>query len=674
MKYLLMAMTLLLATAEGYAREVMNLNRNWQFSMDNDLNLRNRQNVHLPHTWNYDAVSARQDYVRGLANYFKDVRIPDSWRDKRVYLRFKGVNSEANVFVNGRFAGEHTGGYTGFTIEITPFLRFGSNNNLWVRVNNAPQLDYMPVNGDFNIYGGIYRDVELIVTEPNHIALSDYGSDGVYLKQGKVTDKKAEVDALVSVDAAVPGTYTVTLDVNDSESGFTILSRQEKVKTDEGRGAVTLPFSLENPRLWNGLREAYRYEVVVKLQDDKKTLDSLVVPMGLRYFAIDPDSGFMLNGRKYPLHGVTRHQDRSGRGNALRPEEQEEDLDLMLEMGVNAVRMINYPQDPYFYELADRYGLILWSELPLVGPRLILDNGYINKESFRENGRQQLREMILQHYNNPSVFFWGLFSNLITRGDDPSEYIRELNTLAHELDPTRPTIGTSNQDGDINFITDLIGWSQYLGWQSGQVSDVDVWLKQLTRDWKQLKSAIGEYGAGGALLHQSDSLTRPGPRDTWHPERWQTHYHERFYDILKKYPAIWGSFVHSMFDYGSPNFRGGDTPGVSDFGLVTYDRQKKKDAFYFYKANWNRAEPFVHIAEKRWNERADRVQTLKVFSNQPEVELVVNGISQGQKTGTNGVFVWERVELQPGENTVEAYSGRVNDGVEIRIVPSRTRL
>lgn len=650
------------------SREVINLNRNWQFSLSNDLRPSSRATVNLPHTWNYDAISTKKEYYRGIGNYMKEITAPAGWSGKKVYIRFYGVNSEANVFVNGKFVGEHKGGYTAFTYDITPFIRTGESNNIWVRVSNAPQLDYMPINGDFNIYGGIYRDVELIVTYPVHISLTDNSSNGIYLKQTEVTDEKAKIDATVKVNGLGSGNYTVAVDVNDSDSDFTLFSNSDKVKLDKGEGLVTIPLEIDSPRLWNGIRDAFRYNFVVRIKDGTTTLDSLTVPMGVRYFSIDPQQGFMLNGKPYPLRGVTHYQDRNGVGSAFRNRQHDEDFDLMLEMGVNAVRMTNYPQDPYFYDLCDRYGMIVWSELPLVGPETILDNGYINKESFKENGKQQLAEMISQRFNNTSVFFWGLFSNLTTRGsDDPVGYIKELNQLAHELDPTRPTIGSSNQDGGINFVTDLIGWSQYLGWQKGQVADVDIWLGQLTKGWSQLKSAIGEYGAGGSILHQEDSLQRPNPSRNWHPERWQTNYHEQFYSILKKYPMIWGSFINTMFDFGSVNYRGGDTPGVSDFGLVTYDRREKKDAFYFYKANWNKNQPFVYITERRWDERTSPVQTIKVFSNQDEVELIVNGESHGQILGKNGVFTWENIRLSDGVNIIEAYSGRVRDEADITI-------
>ena len=648
------------------AREVVNINRNWQFSFSSDL--RSRTTVDVPHTWNYDANGTKILYTRGLANYIKNIDIPREWQDKRVYIRFYGVNSDANLFVNGCYVGEHKGGYTGFTFEITPFLKPGVPNNIWVRVNNAPQLDYMPVNSEFNIYGGIYRDVELIVVDPVHFALDDHGSDGVYLRQSQVTDRQAKVDAIVKVNGFRNANYSVSVEVKDPRTDSVVVSQSGRVRVDNGSGAVEIPVAINAPHLWHGVYDPFRYHFQVLLKEGEHVLDSLTIPMGVRYYALDPQNGFMLNGRAYPLHGVTRVEDRSNAGNAYHHRMHNEDFALIREMGANAVRMTNYPHSPYFYELCDRYGVIVWSEIPFTASESGADNGFINKQVFKDNGARQLSEMILQQYNRTSVFFWGLFSNLSTRGaDDPAGYIEELNRLAKALDPVRMTVASSNQDGPINFVTDAIGWSQYLGWKQGQVSDVSLWLSQLSHSWMNLKSAIGEYGAGGSLLHQSDTLRRPDHHERIQPERWQTHYHEHVYGIIQEYPSIWGSFVHSMFDFGNAGYRSGDTPGVCNLGLVSYDRKDKKDAFYFYKANWNALDPFVHIAEKRWDERANPQQTVTVYSNRAEVELLVNGISMGTKSGENGVFRWEQVEMGEGINRLDVYADDTSDWAEITI-------
>jgi beta-galactosidase len=651
-----------LAVTTASARETIDLNRNWQFAYGA---LNPRTVVDLPHTWNHDAIGVALRPTRGPGNYIRDVEMPLDWQGKRVYIRFHGVSSATHLFVNGRFAGEHLGGYTAFTFEITPLLRFGETNNLWVRVSNASGLDYMPVSGDLNVYGGIHRDVELIVVEPAHFALDEHGSDGVYLSQTAVEPQQARIDAKIRVNAATAGNYEIAVEVYDPQRDSTVLSASERVRVQGGVGWVDIPLSIKNPHLWQGRQDPFRYEFRMTLTGSGRTLDSLTVPMGLRSLVVDPTRGLLLNGAPYPLRGVTRVEDRMSTGSALSMRQQQQDMDLLLEMGANAVRMKGAPQSPDFYDLCDRAGIIVWSEIPFTGLSFSPEPGYIHKPGFRENGKQQLAEMILQRYNNCSVLCWGLFSNLSTRGtDSPVEYLRELNALAGTLDPTRPTVASSDQDGEINFITGLIGWSQYLGWSGGKPADVDLWLNQLEGGWSNLRSGIGEYGAGGALSRQGgETLQRPDPFGVDHPERWQTLYHEQVYAIFKHHPSLWGTFAHSLFDYGTTHssFPGSDLPGVSDFGLVSYDRQEKKDAFYFYKANWNTDDPFVHIAEKRWNRRTQPLQSIRVYSNQSEVELWLNGASQGTQTGENGIFRWDNIPLHEGANTVEARTPTATD-------------
>ncbi len=672
MKKIVLILLFSCLTGPLLAREVVNLNHDWRFALNDEPQA---SPIDLPHTWNRGAQPFVRPGSRAMGNYTRTVQIPREWAEKRVYIRFYGADSEANLFVNGHYAGEHRGAYAAFTFEITPLLRFGEANSLWMRVSNARQLDYLPAGSDWNSYGGIVRDVELIVVDPVHFALSDHGSDGVVLRQGRGADDEARIDAAVRLEGTRSGTCTVTLDLFDPEQNRVVASASEKIKVDRGRGAGNATITLADPHRWHGTIDPFLYEVRIALKEGAQTLDSLTIPWGVRSFEIDPRRGFLLNGEPYPLHGVTRLEDRSGVGSAYLERMHREDLALIREMGANAVRTYGSPASPRFYELCDRAGIIVWSEIPLAAPQLGVDNGFVDKPAFRENGRQQLTEMILQHGNRASVFFWGLFSNLSGRGtDDPLPYITELNRLAHELDPSRPTVAASNQDGAINFVTDAIGWSQYLGWQGGAVADIDLWLGQLTRDWGHLRSAVAEYGAGGSTAHQPQELSRPDPQARLHPERWQTRYHEQFYAILRNYPAIWGGFIHSMFDFGAENYPGGDTPGIDDRGLISYDRREKKDAFYFYKANWNPSDPFVHIAEKRWDKRSESTQTLTVYTNRPDAELFVDGVSQGSRSAVLGICRWENVELAEGENRVEVRSGALSDTARIVVSTSERRL
>ncbi|MCC8089723.1 MAG: hypothetical protein LIO79_10785 [Rikenellaceae bacterium] len=319
MKRILLFILCVSAICSGYSLQTVNISRNWQFSLNNDISPQSRVTVDIPHTWNYDAVAVKKEYYRGVANYIKDLRIPAEWRGKRVFIRFKGVNSEANLLVNGRFVGEHKGGFTAFTFELTDYLRYGSSNSFWVRVNNSPQLDVMPVNGDFNMYGGIYRDVELIVTDDINISLSDYGSDGVYIRQSDVDGHSARIDAEIHISTSRKraGNYTVSVDMVEPETGRFAAGEEVSLNLEGSSEVAMLNFTVNNPKLWDGLRKAYLYDIVVKIKSDGVVKDSVVIPYGIRSFEVTPDKGFALNGRPYKLNGVLYHGDISGRGNAM---------------------------------------------------------------------------------------------------------------------------------------------------------------------------------------------------------------------------------------------------------------------------------------------------------------------------------------------------------------------
>lgn len=666
MKKVGIVLALCLAFAQLSAKEIININRDWRFFGSSEGSSDRARNVNLPHTWNNDALSGRDDYFRGAGNYMKDIHVPLEWRNKRVFIRFAGAGTVTDLIVNGRHVGEHRGGFTAFVFELTGYLKHGETNQLWAVVNNAPRLDVLPTAGDNNVYGGIYRDVELIVAEPSHIALSHYASDGIYVHQKSVTREKAELETTVRIDGLAGRTLNIDMAVLTAE-GDTAAVQSTKFKVPEkGTGSVSLPATLLRPRLWNGTLDPYMYRVAVRLTDDGLPCDEANVPLGLRFFTVDPKEGFLLNGEPYRLRGVVYYEDRASAGIALSPYQIREDLDMIAEMGANAVRAAAYPHNPEFYAECDRRGLIVWTDLPLVGPAFMTDKGYTGTEELKRNGRQQLREMLFQRFNNPSVVMWGIFSEQTPRGDDPTDYIEELNEEALQEDPSRMTVAASNQDGRINFVTDLIVWDHTFGWKEGQPSDIKVWIEQLKANWGSLCSGIS-YGAGASIHHQDDSLSRPDYLGNWHPERWQTFLHEQYYPYVNGSPFFWGWFVANMFDYGAAKRDWGEGTGIDDRGLVTFDRKYRKDAFYFYKANWNKETPTVHIVEKRWNDRAKSVQTIRVYSNAEQVELLLNGTSLGAKTGSDGTFVWENVEMRRGDNALEARSAQATDRATIYI-------
>ncbi|MEG1664856.1 MAG: glycoside hydrolase family 2 TIM barrel-domain containing protein [Mucinivorans sp.] len=676
MKHLIILLTVLLSCSTSWAqREIININRSWQYVPGWQVQKDVSTTVNLPHTFNLDALSGKWDYYRGLANYVKTIETPTAWKGKKVFIRFKGANQTADLYVNSKHVGQHQGGYTAFTWDITPYLTIGSRNTLWVRLTNAINLDIMPLLGDFNMYGGIYRDVELIVVPTTHFCLEDFSSSGVYVKQTKVSDVRADVQIRALIDGPAGGRATRVNFALLSAAGDTVGMDSKLVELDAiGSTEVDASFTLINPHLWHSVEDPYLYHATVTLAQEAGrktiTLDSLTTSVGLRYFKVDEKNQFYLNGKPFRIQGVGRHQDWALLGNALFPENHQRDVELMLGMGVNAVRLTHYPQDPYFIDLCDRAGIIVWSEIPFVGPGGYRDKGFNDSEAFMENGRTQLQEMIRQLYNHPSILFWGLFNELTQRGDDPLHYVRSLNTLAKEEDSTRLTVAASNQDGDLNFVTDLIGFNQYVGWYGGEPKDFNTWGERLRREWPKLKAGVSEYGAGGSIYQHSDTLQKVVPESYWHPEQWQTFYHETYWRTIASKNYFWGTFLWVMFDFGAAHRTEGLRPGINDKGMVTFDRQMPKDAYYFYKANWNSKDKFVYIAERRWQNRPYGKQTIKVFSNCQSAELFINGkavLTEASNDGY-GTFVWKNIGMPHGENLLTVRSGHLADSCSISIL------
>lgn len=415
----------LTATAQ---RESHTINDNWQFRFSHQVTA-DTERVDLPHTWNaQDALSGKHDYKRGIGNYTKKLFIEPAWQGKRLFLRFEGVNSVSNLFVNGKHVGEHRGGYGAFIHEITDRVNYGKNNTILMRVNNGEQLDVMPLVGDFNFYGGIYRNVQLLITERNCISPLDYASPGVYLVQKSVTKEQAEVCArvLLSNGNEEEQTLKIKIEIIDGERVVCAKEKEANVAPRCNNYEVPLEFSIKSPRLWNGTDDPFIYRAVVTLLQEGKVIDRVEQPLGVRYFHVDSNKGFFLNGKQLPIHGVCRHQERAEVGNALRTMHHDEDTRIMREMGVNAVRLAHYPQATYMYDLMDKEGWIVWAEIPFVGPGGYADKGFVNQQSFKENGKEQLKELIRQHYNHPSICMCGLFNELKEEGDNPIEYIKEL--------------------------------------------------------------------------------------------------------------------------------------------------------------------------------------------------------------------------------------------------------
>jgi len=549
--------------------------------------------------------------------------------------------------------GEHRGGYTAFCLEITDRAAYGQDNLLTVTVSNAATLDVLPLAGDFNVYGGLHRPAALLVTAPNCITPLDFAAPGVAVEQTQVSARQARITVRTKLSVSQSGAGLTLRTVLRDAQGRPVAEQTTPVAAGAAP-VMEQVFTLNNPHLWNGVADPYRYQVTAELCQGEAVADAVTQPLGLRFYRVDPDKGFFLNGHYLDLHGTCHHQDVQGKGSALSRADQERDVALVRELGATALRLTHYPHPEYFYELCDQAGIVLWTEIPLVGPGGYTGAGYVRNPALEAQGRQVLTELIRQNYNHPTICFWGLFNELKLDYDSPVPYLRTLQALAHEEDPTRPTVA-ANFEGDLALsgVADLTGWNKYFGWYEGVPADVGSWADEQHRRLPARKLAIGEYGAGASIRQHAAELKAPPTGGRWHPEGWQAHYHEGNWAQLRTRPFVWGKFVWVLTDFGSAIRQEGDTLGLNDKGLVTYDRQVKKDAFYFYKANWNPA-PMLYLADRRYTHRTQPGTTVKAYANLPEVELFLNGKSLGkQRPSATRIVRWENVTLRPGPNQVK---------------------
>ncbi|MBN2088377.1 DUF4982 domain-containing protein [candidate division KSB1 bacterium] len=637
-------------------RQDILLNENWEFEGKDITGNEIHQTVNLPHTWNSHDAQEGFAYYRGPGVYTKKLMLRNQNPARRYFLKFEGANTVADVFINGQHVGQHRGGYAAFIFEITAFAQPGTENTIVVKVDNSLWSDVIPIAGDFNLYGGLYRPVHLLVTQSICISPLDYASPGVYLIQEKATDAAAIIQAkvVVSNGTAENQAIKVKISIFDQTGKLVNEQWQEAAIPQNSSRIVSKQLVIENPHLWAGRKDPYCYSTAITLQANGKVIDEIHQHLGLRYFELNPATGFTLNGLPLKLKGVNRHQDYPDKGSALSNSDHRRDLSLILEMGTNAIRLAHYQHSDYFYHLCDSTGLVTWAEIPLVGS---LSSGYNTEAAFQQNVKQQLTELIRQNFNHPSIIFWGLYNELRPiKGDSViANLMKELNQLAKQEDPARLTTAASMLDDPhaIDFITDAIAWNKYFGWYFGQTSDFGKWADGMHEKYPDRCIGVSEYGAGGSVLQHEEILRRPFPvLDFWHPEAWQNYYHEEHWRQIESRPFIWGSFIWNMFDFGSCFRREGDAPGINDKGLVTYNRQVKKDAFYFYKANWS-DEPVIYIADRRYKLRESAETTVKVYSNLVELELFVNNTSLGKITGGNVTFKWAPVHLQRGNNIIK---------------------
>jgi beta-galactosidase len=654
MKRYIATLLLLAICASTQAREVFPLNEGWRFFFKSENSSDNARHVTLPHTWNTDTGGTGY-FLETTANYQNNMYIPAEWATKRLFVKFYGVQSVADVFVNGYYVGGHKGGGTAFALEITDKIRFGSDNALLVVVSNNYCDDVLPSSTDMNLYGGIYREAELILTEKTAVSPLYLGSDGILVRQNSVGEDRVEGEAEIHLVTGGENSCVLTLDIT-APDGSRVFSKRQKARLD-GK-PVTIPFSVDAPRLWSPASPAL-YRVSVSIGDATVT-DSVAVRTGFRSIVATPAGGFAVNGSRIPIHGVTLYHDNAISGGALIAPDYEADLGQIRTLGANALRSAVMPHAQYLYDRCDELGMLVWVDAPFHRSSFLGDVAYYATPQFEQNGLQQLQEIIAQNYNHPSVVMWGIFSRLWTRGNDVTPYLGKLNAAAHALDPSRPTVACSDQDGNINFITDLIVWRQDVGWRKGTTDDVTVWRDQLQKGWSHLRSGIC-YGGSGFIGHKSYTA-QAAPRANWMPEERQTHFHEQYAKNLQNDSLFWGTWINNMFDYGSVR----RPYGVNGAGLVTIDRRERKDAFYLYKALWNKEEPTLHITDKRRTLRDGERQAFHIYSSAGAPTLLAGADTLAVTEYATCQYRTDSVSLR-GTVEIKAIAGPLRDSVTLRV-------
>ena len=618
-------------------REITKIMKGWEFTGPDGTTT----TVDLPHTWNArDGQDGGNDYWRGTCIYRTRFAAPQfNTASQQVWIQFDGVNASAHVVLNGSPVCNHDGGYSTFRANITELLR--DENELTVEVDNSKNDRVYPQKADFTFYGGIYRDVSLMVVSKNHFTLDYFGGPGI-----RITPTVQGADASVQVTTWHDGEGEVSIELLDA-AGNTVAT---------GKGPdITL--TIFNAHLWNGVKDPYLYSCKARLVVNGTVEDETTTRFGVRSFKVDPKKGFFLNGKSYPLHGVSRHQDRKGLGNAITREMHDEDMALIKEIGANTIRLAHYQHDQYFYDLCDEVGMVVWAEIPYISEHM--PNG-------RENTISQMNELIIQNYNHPCIVCWGVSNEITISTKDKKDMLdnhRQLNDLCHEMDKTRlTTLACYAMCGPFNrsaHITDMVSWNLYLGWYVPGFILNDLWMGFFHLCFPNRPFGYSEYGAEGMPnLHS----THPHRGD--HTEEYQAKYHEYMLRCFKRHPWMWATHVWNMFDFAADARDQGGEPGMNHKGLVTFDRKTKKDSFYLYKAWWS-DEAFVHICSKRFVERTGSTATVKVYSNQSTVALYVNGNKVGEQTGEH-VFTF-KVPLN-GELHIQAVAGDRTDESVIRHV------
>lgn len=652
------------------AREVTSFNSGWEFkkgpfSKDAMQSAQkwnsDWQEVTIPHTWNADDMQKKVSaFYEGVGYYRKKCTFPENMEGKRIFLRFEGVGACAEVYVNGYLVGTHKGAYSAFVCEIGSQVKFGKENEIIVKADNASRPDVIPTNHIlFGVYGGIYRPVWLVVTEPCNIVVNDCASSGVYITQKNVSKKSAEVTVKVKVDNAtlVPAPMVLENAVYDGNGRLVKKHSQFFELTPQGVQNYSSHFKLNNPHLWQGREDPYLYKVVSRLVQNGRVIDEVVQPLGLRNYEVVAGRGFFLNGKKYPMYGVTRHQDWWGLGSALSNKEHDFDLAQIMDIGATTVRFAHYQQSEYLYSRCDTLGLVIWAEIP-----------FVNRVTGQEwdNAHQQMRELVRQSFNHPSIYVWGIHNEVY----HPHGYTATLTQSIHDLckleDPDRYTVsvnGYGHVDHPVNQNADIQGMNRYFGWYEKKIQDIKPWIEKMEKEYPWQRFMLTEYGADANIGHQTEIL---GDALNWtspfYPETFQTKTHEYQWSIIAQHPYIVASYLWNMFDFAVPTSKRGSMAARNMKGMMTFDRKIKKDSYFWYKANWSK-EPVLYLTQRRNALREKKETSVTVYSNIGTPRVYLNGkeLSGVSKGYTDVHYIFNKVVLNDGKNVLKAvvsYQGK----------------
>ena len=629
-------------------RTIINLNENWLFAKTPEIPAAlcaDWEAVNVPHCWNaVDGQDGGADYFRGACQYAKEIKKADLPEADRYFLEINGANSSADVTLNGKHLAHHDGGYSTWRVDLTEAL--AEENLLVVTVDNSANNYVYPQMADFTFYGGLYRNVNLICVSESHFDLEYYGGPGI-----KVTPVMDDKDAKVTVEVFTTGK------TEEQTFRYTLLAADGKELASYAGTEAKVNFMIRSAHLWNGRKDPYLYSVKAELISGEEVLDTVSTRFGCRSYKIDPENGFILNGEEYPLRGVSRHQDRWGIGNALLPEHHIEDMDLICEMGATTIRLAHYQHDQFFYDLCDEKGLVIWAEIPYISNHM---------PTGRENTISQMKELVVQNYNHPSIVVWGLSNEITMNGAGDKDLLENhyiLNDLVHSMDKTRLTtmavVSMCSMDEEYVRIPDTVSYNHYFGWYGGDTSMNGPWFDEFHKKYPNQPIGVSEYGCEALNWHTSE------PRQGDYTEEYQAYYHEELIKQLFTRKYLWATHVWNMFDFGADARAEGGENGQNHKGLMTFDRSYKKDSFYAYKA-WLNPEPMVHICGKRYIDRVEDVTKVTVYSNNPTVELFANGESLGVQESDNHFFYFDVPNV--GETNLKAVAGELTDESFIRKV------